>query len=76
MTDEITARTRLLAYYEDRVVLLAEKVTAFEAEVAAQPGHTRVRYLESHIRRLGGETRSLLEKIDRLREALAVTQAR
>lgn len=69
MTTEDDARARLLAYYEDRLLMLAGKVTAYEEELRTKPDPIRVSLVESHIRRLKRETLDVEEKARRLRDA-------
>lgn len=69
MTTEAEAQVRLLAYYEDRLVLLADKVTAYEEELRTKSDPIRVSLVESQIGRLKREIDDVREKVRRLGES-------
>lgn len=72
MTTEAELRARLLAYYEDRLTLLAARIAALEAFQGAAE-EQRAQSVDGNLKRARGEFADLQEKARRLREAIAGT---
>ena len=71
MTEEADARARLLAHYQDRLVLLARRLIVAEAEfAAAEQGQRPAVKLKMMVTRIEREIASTNEKVRRLREAI------